>query len=43
MPKKKGGKKGAKIVDGIATSEMSRDQLVGHVRRIQVILRIISE
>lgn len=39
MPKKKGGKKGAKITDGIATSEMSRDQLVGHVKRIQVMQR----
>lgn len=36
MPKKKGGKKGPKIVDGVATSEMTREQLVGHVRRIQV-------
>ncbi|CAL8120261.1 unnamed protein product [Orchesella dallaii] len=36
MPKKKGGKKGAKIVDGLATSEMTREQLVGHVKRIQM-------
>ncbi len=37
MPKKKkGGKKGAKIIDGVATNEMSREQLMGHVKRIQV-------
>ncbi|CAG7734913.1 unnamed protein product [Allacma fusca] len=36
MPKKKGGKKGAKIIDGLATNEMSREQLQGHVKRMQI-------
>jgi hypothetical protein len=36
MGKKKGGKKGAKIVDGVATNEMTRDQLIGHLKRVQV-------
>jgi len=36
MPKKKANKKGAKIIDGVATSEMSREQLLGHVKRVQV-------
>ena len=36
MPKKKGSKKGAKIIDGLATAEMSREQLMGHVKRMQV-------
>jgi len=39
MGKKKGkgaGKKGKKIVDGISTAEMSREQLLGHIRRLQV-------
>jgi hypothetical protein len=36
MGKKKGGKKGVKIVDGVATNEMTRDQLIGHLKRVQV-------
>lgn len=38
MPKKKGGKKGAKIVDGVATNEMTREQLMAHVKRMQVVI-----
>ena len=46
MPKKKGGKKGGKgkgkgkkgkkIIDGLSTQEMSREQLLGHIKRLQV-------
>ena len=43
MPKKKGGKKGAKIIDGLATNEMSREQLMGHVKRMQVQLVPLSK
>lgn len=38
MPKKKAGKKGAKIIDGVATNEMTREQLMGHVKRMQVVV-----
>jgi hypothetical protein len=42
---KKGGKKGGgggkkakakKVIDGLSTAEMSRDQLLGHIKRLQV-------
>ena len=33
--KKTGGSKGPTIIDGVPVSEMSKDQLEGHVRRLQ--------
>lgn len=33
--KKAGGTKGPTIIDGIPVSEMTKDQLEGHVRRLQ--------
>ena len=39
--KKGGGGKGPTIIDGVPASEMSRDQLEGHVRRLQVLLLLL--
>ena len=33
--KKSGGTKGPTIIDGIPVSEMTKDQLDGHVKRLQ--------
>ena len=33
--KKSGGTKGPTIIDGVPVSEMTKDQLEGHVRRLQ--------
>ena len=33
--KKTGGSKGPTIIDGVPVSEMTKDQLEGHVRRLQ--------
>ena len=33
--KKTGGSKGPTIIDGVPVSEMSKEQLEGHVRRLQ--------
>ena len=42
--KKTGGSKGPTIIDGVPVSEMSKDQLEGHVRRLQdeVCKRVLS-
>lgn len=33
--KKAGGTKGPTIIDGVPVSEMTKDQLEGHVKRLQ--------
>ncbi len=33
--KKTGGSKGPTIIDGVPVSEMTKEQLEGHVRRLQ--------
>ena len=36
----KGGSKGPTIIDGVPVSEMSKEQLEGHVRRLQEEVRL---
>ena len=38
----KGGSKGPTIIDGVPVSEMSKEQLEGHVRRLQEEVRILK-
>ena len=37
----KGGSKGPTIIDGVPVSEMTKEQLEGHVRRLQEEVRLI--
>ena len=38
----KGGSKGPTIIDGVPVSEMSKEQLEGHVRRLQEEVQILK-
>ena len=38
--KKTGGSKGPTIIDGVPVSEMTKEQLEGHVRRLQEEVRV---
>ena len=38
----KGGSKGPTIIDGVPVSEMSKEQLEGHVRRLQEEVRLLN-
>ena len=38
----KGGSKGPTIIDGVPVSEMSKEQLEGHVRRLQEEVRSLK-
>ena len=40
--KKTGGSKGPTIIDGVPVSEMTKEQLEGHVRRLQEEVRIFN-
>ena len=40
--KKTGGSKGPTIIDGVPVSEMTKEQLEGHVRRLQEEVRVFD-
>ncbi len=40
MGKKSGGTKGPTVIDGVPVSEMTKDQLEGHVKRLQDEVRV---